>query len=237
MIKILIVCGHGDGDPGATGCGHREADLVREQGLLLQESLSKYANVLLYDFSKNLFKEQNAGRIHNFKQYDYVIELHFNACVNDQNGNGKTTGTEILVHASEKGRSVEEAMLRNICALGFRNRGVKVPERNLLNMRICKGQQGVSYALIETCFIDDLDDMQLYMSKRDEVIDAITNGVVEGFGLKKMELVTAEEITEELDKNYFPIQEKANFIKVLNEAKNNNSPLYWGYYKLVNKIK
>lgn len=236
-MKILIICGHGDGDPGACACGYREVDLVREQGQLLQQSLLKYADVDLYDRSLNLYKVQKAGNIFNFRVYDYVIELHFNAGVGNQNGNGKTTGTEILVHKTEQGVGVETAILNNICALGFRNRGVKKVS-NLLNMNVCKGNQGVSYALIETCFIDDLDDIKLYLNKRDEVVNAITSGVVAGFGLKKInkELVTASEITDKLATTYFPITDKSNFIKVLDEAKKANSPLYWGYYKLVNKI-
>ena len=106
-------------------------------------------------------------------------------------------------------------------------------------MNICKGKQGVSYALIETCFIDDLDDVKLYLSKKDAIIAAITNGIVSGFGLKKIkkELVAASEITNELAENHFPINDKSNFVKALDEAKKASSPLYWGYYKLANKIK
>ena len=238
MIDILIICGHGAGDPGACACGYKEAELVREMGPLLKKSLSQYANVDLYDISKNLYAEQKTGLTFDFRKYTYVIELHLNAAAKDQTGNGKTTGTEILVHTSEKGISVETAILENICALGFKNRGVK-KVNNLLNMNICKGRQGVSYALIETCFIDDLDDVKLYLVKRDEIIEAITKGVVTGFNLKsvKKELASASEITEELAKNYFPINEKDNFVKALDEAKTNNSPLYWGYYKLANKLK
>lgn len=51
------------------------------------------------------------------------------------------------------------------------------------------------------------------------------------------ELTSANDITWELNHSYFPILEIDNFVKVLDEAKKANSPLYWGYYKLVNKIK
>lgn len=53
---------------------------------------------------------------------------------------------------------------------------------------------------------------------------------------KKM-LESANDITWELNHTYFPIDDMAGFVKVLDEAKKNNSPLYWGYYKLVNRIK
>lgn len=237
-MKILLICGHGAGDPGACACGYKEADLVRDYAPSLKSALSQYATVDLFDTSKNMYKYLRNGNSFNFKQYDYVLELHFNAVVNDTKGNGKTTGTEILVHKSEKGVSVEEAILKNICALGFRNRGVKA-RSDLQNMNICKGRQGVSYALLETCFIDDADDMKLYHSKKSAIVSAIVQGIVSGFGLKTKNtpLTSAEEITKELNKTYFPIDEQANFVKALNEAKQKESPLYWGFYKLVNKIK
>lgn len=236
-MKILLICGHGDGDPGACACGYKEAELVREYAPQLKTELSKYAAVDVYDTSKNLYKVLKNGGSFNFKKYDYVLELHFNAAAYDQNGNGRTTGTEIYVHTTESGTSVEQAIVDNICALGFKNRGVQ-RRSNLLNMNICKGNQGVSYALLETCFIDDLDDMKLYQAKKNDVVLAITKGIVDGFGLKPVEtkvLTSANDIAYELNRTYFPIYEMDNFVKVLEEARIASSPLYWGYYKLVNK--
>lgn len=48
-------------------------------------------------------------------------------------------------------------------------------------------------------------------------------------------LTTANDITWELNNTYFEIQDTEKFVKELNEAKEKNSSLYWGYYKLVNK--
>ena len=50
-------------------------------------------------------------------------------------------------------------------------------------------------------------------------------------------LTSANDITWELNHTYFPITETAKFVKELEEAKKKNSSLYWGYYKLVNKLK
>jgi N-acetylmuramoyl-L-alanine amidase len=248
-MNILLIAGHGEGDPGACALGYKEADITREIAPKLKSALSKYATVTLFDPSKSMYKYLKSGKSFDFKKFDYVVELHLNACVNDTKGNGKTTGSEILVHPLEKGVSVEESILSNLEKLGFRNRGVKT-RTNLQNMNICKKKQGVSYALIEVCFIDDLDDMKLYQAKKDEVVNAITQGIIKGFKLnqvvnnsmnntepsKKM-LTSANDITWELNKSFFPITETQKFVKELDEAKKNNSSLYWGYYKLVNKIK
>lgn len=182
-MKILLIAGHGDGDCGALGCDYEEANLTREVVGLLKTQLGKYADVDVFDTSKNMYKYLQKNSF-NFKKYAYVFEVHFNACVDDETGNGVTTGTEILVHPSEAGTGVERAILENISALGFKNRGVKV-RSNLQNMNVCKGSQGVSYALLETCFIDDADDVKLYQAKKSAVITAITNGIVSGFGLTK----------------------------------------------------
>lgn len=136
-----------------------------------------------------MYKYLSAGNTFNFKKYKYVFEVHFNSCVNDTKGNGKTTGVEILVHQTEKGTSVEENILNNISALGFKNRGIK-PRTDLKVMNTCKRIQGVSHALLETCFIDDKDDVMLYAITKEKIADAITSGMVKGFGLKKKESVT-----------------------------------------------
>lgn len=68
---------------------------------------------------------------------------------------------------------------------------------------------------------------------------------IRGYGVPKYdvesvsnnELTSANDITWELNHSYFPILETDNFVKALDEAKKANSPLYWGYYKLVNKVK
>lgn len=54
---------------------------------------------------------------------------------------------------------------------------------------------------------------------------------------QKTLLTSANDITWELNHTYFPILETEKFVKELDEAKQKNSSLYWGYYKLVNKIK
>ena len=62
--------------------------------------------------------------------------------------------------------------------------------------------------------------------------------LVAGFEKKtKKMLETANDITWELNHTYFPIDDVDRFKKILDEAKKENNPLYWGYYKLVNRIK
>lgn len=54
---------------------------------------------------------------------------------------------------------------------------------------------------------------------------------------KNPKLVDADEITWELNHSHFPIADFDGFISALDKAKKEDSPLYWGYYKLANRIK
>ena len=242
-MNILLIAGHGQGDPGAVGNGYKEAELVREIATSLKSKLSAYANVDLFDTSKNMYKYLKSGNTFNFKKYDYVFEIHFNAAAQDFKGDEKTTGTEILVHISEIGRKVETAIVNNIEALGFKNRCVKT-RSDLQNMNVCKKRQGVSYALLETCFIDDLDDIKLYMSKKDAVITAIANGIISGFNLgtvsteKKaepvQELTTPNDIVWELSQR-IEITNVSKAVSDLTKAMDENSSCYWMLKKIANK--
>ena len=46
-------------------------------------------------------------------------------------------------------------------------------------------RSGVDYALLETAFIDDLDDMSWYNAHKREVAQAVADGIMDGFGIRK----------------------------------------------------
>lgn len=177
-LKILIIPGHGDGDCGAVGNGYREADLTREVAQLLKGSLSGYADVDIADTSRNwykhIIKQKNPFY---FGVYDYVLEIHFNSSAIKS-----ANGTEIYVTKLEKSHGVESNIVNGINRLGFVNRGVKAKNFDLI-YHIKK--QGVSSALLEVCFISNANDVKLYQTKKNEIVKAIADGIITGFGLEK----------------------------------------------------
>ena len=54
-MKILLIAGHGAGDPGASGCGYKEANLTRELVNLIAPNLRKYATVDVYNQNRSAF--------------------------------------------------------------------------------------------------------------------------------------------------------------------------------------
>ena len=193
-MKILLIAGHGGTpyDSGAVGCGYTEAVETRRMADALAPLLkARGFDVAMYDQSKDAYKVVMQGGSLPLSDIGYVMELHLNSAANDPNGDGRTTGTEIYVHENEKGVTVEEAILRRVCALGFKNRGVK-RSTGLAVLKHVKAR-GVSHALIETCFIDDKDDMELYGRQFDAIARAIADGVAEGFGMEAPADETEEE--------------------------------------------
>ena len=182
-MKILLIAGHGGTpyDPGAVGCGYTEAVETRRMANAVAPLLRAYGfEVALYDQSKDAYKVVTQGGSLPLSGVSYVIEFHLNSAAKDPGGNGYTTGTEIFVYTNEAGVTVEEAILRRVCALGFPNRGI-TRSSGLAVLRHVHSR-GISHALVETCFIDDRDDMALYAAKFDAIARAIADGVAEGFG-------------------------------------------------------
>nr|WP_302665540.1 N-acetylmuramoyl-L-alanine amidase [uncultured Agathobaculum sp.] len=182
-MKILLIAGHGGSpyDSGAVGCGYTEAVETRRMATAVAPLLRNYGfEVVMYDQKNDAYKVLKNGGSLPLSGVGYVIELHLNAAANDPKGNGKTTGVEVLVHTGETGITVEQAICRRIAALGFTSRGIK--RRGDLLVMNTVHRKGISHALIETCFVDDADDMKLYKTKFYDIAHAIADGVAEGFG-------------------------------------------------------
>lgn len=176
-MKILLISGHGAGDPGAIGtCNgktYKEADLTREVVTMLAEKLKGCADVSVYDQNRNAYTDYKSGTLNSrahFENYDFVLEVHFNAFVADS-GDGKNKGVEIYALS---GSNIEGNIVKNIAALGFTNRGVKSNGFAVINTARSKGARA---ALLEVCFIDDADDMKLYLAKKEEIVNAIVKGL------------------------------------------------------------
>jgi len=231
-MNILLIAGHGQGDPGASANGYIEADLTRELALKIKTQIKAFADVTVFDTQKNMYRYLKSGNTFDFSPYDYVVEIHFNAGISANAKNDKTTtGCEILVHKNEAGVSVEKAILENISSIGFKNRGIK-RRSDLQNMNIVH-KSGISYALIETCFIDDNDDMKLYISKKDAVASAIAEGIMKGFGIisTPSELTTANDIVGKLADRGI-ITDKNLWLEKLQ----NDTNSYWLARKCLNYI-
>lgn len=195
MKKILLISGHGAGDSGAcakiSGKQYCEADENVTMVKKIKTTFAKYdAIVDLYPTSRNAYEDIKAGKcLRDFSAYDYVLEIHFNSCVHDLKGNGKTTGTELLLPTRKtyKDNSLEKDILKRVAAVGFTNRGIKQQQLLVINTAAA---QSTKASLLEICFIDDKDDVTLYNKNKDTIASAIVKAFVAKWGLHRMVSVT-----------------------------------------------
>lgn len=98
----------------------------------------------------------------NAHKVDLDVFIHFNSGANDKKGNGRTTGTEVLVYSLNSFKTkVARAVRSNISKLGFKDRGTKIAT----NLYVLHRSQNPAI-LIECCFVDDKDDVKLYNAEK-----------------------------------------------------------------------
>lgn len=179
-MRIGIDMGHtlsGEGT-GSQGCGYKEQNLTRELGKIVIEMLKKEGHTI-YDCTVDKSSnnaQQLIDRVNkaNKQPLDLFVSIHFNACVNDVKGDGRTTGTEVLLHSmSSKAKPYAERTVKKIANVGLKNRGVKTH-----NAYVLKHTKAPAL-LIETCFIDDRDDMNVYLKSPRKVAKAIVEGILD----------------------------------------------------------
>ena len=188
-MNILLISGHGAGDPGCVatmkGVTYKEAEETIKVVNFLRPLLEPYAKVGVYDESRNAFEDARAGTLAaKLKGWNYVLEIHFNACVGDYIGNGQTTGAEIFYPSRGRSSGAEDAIMRGLAALGLKNRGEQAGTFAVINTA---HNMGCKANLLEVCFLDDADDMRIYTKSRQAVAQAIVSGVVSAFGLTESE--------------------------------------------------
>lgn len=178
-MKILIISGHGAGDSGACGCGYKEADLTRKAASILEGKLDAYdCKVVRYPSARNAYEDNKRGEMQDsFSKYGLVVEIHFNSY------NGSAHGCECLYRPARM-RNLAAKVSKAISEEGFFNRGAK-QRTDLMNMNTCY-RSGVPYILIETCFIDNKNDMARYAKEIYEVWDNVAEAICKYYGIEKL---------------------------------------------------
>lgn len=163
-MRINVHAGHNA--DGRTACGAigfiRESAEARRVKDAVVSQLQKLGHTV-YDCTV----DDAAGVSDNLRQIvakcnahdvDLDVSIHFNSGAKDSRGNGRTTGTETYVYsASSKAKAYAERVCAAIAGLGFRNRGVKYST----GLYVLRNTNSPAM-LVECCFVDDRDDVQLY---------------------------------------------------------------------------
>ncbi len=233
-MKIFLDAGHNHsgGDTGAVGNGLKEQDVTFKIAEALAPLLEGYGHKVkksrnsLTDSVGNSVATSIAERAKMANDWgaDLFVSIHCNAY------NTLVRGTETLVY-SKKGKAypvAERIQGAIVKTLGTADRGVKErPDLGVLK------RTNMPALLVETAFIDNQHDGAILKNHIADFAKAICMGVSGDVCESKTASDEARKMTEELCEHFFSIDDKDGFSKALADAKTKNSPLYWGYYKLL----
>lgn len=173
-------CLSGEGT-GAKGCGHREEIETRNIGKIVIDMLKQEGNTVIdctVDRARNNSAQLNE-RVSkaNKQKLDLFVSIHFNACVDDEKGDGKTTGTEAYIYSvNSKAKPYAERIIKNLSSVGLKNRGIKLSKEAAKGGIAVVDKTTSPALLVECCFIDDRDDMNLYTPQK--FAKAIVEGIL-----------------------------------------------------------
>ena len=129
MKNILLIAGHGDGDPGACATfgsvTYKESDeAINVVDGIAAALRSCDCEVAVYPHSRNAYADYLEGKLRSnaqFARYDYALEIHFNAFQRAQK-DGRVKGAEIYYPSSGAPSGCEDRILDGLAALGLTTR-------------------------------------------------------------------------------------------------------------------
>ena len=170
MGKLFIICGHGAGDPGATGNGYEEAERVRA----LAKRIKHFGgdSVIIGDTSVKWSKSRHLTN-KNVPKGSLVLELHM-----DSAASKSAKGGHVIIKDGYKADKYDKALAEFISDI-FPGRAKTIVGRDDLMNPNMAASEGINYRLMECGFISNKGDVGIFNSKMDE----IAKGILKCFGI------------------------------------------------------
>lgn len=169
MAKLIVICGHGAGDPGADGGGYTEAERVRALGARIKALGG--ADVELADTSRNWHRDGGVSRLETSAP---VVELHM-----DASGVPGAHGAHVIIKSGFEPDEYDRALADRLSAM-MPGRAEKIVHHSELANVNRAARRGINYRLAENGFIDSPVDLAYFNSH----IDDIARAYLAAFGIE-----------------------------------------------------
>ena len=172
-MKIIIDCGHGGKDSGATGIDIIEKDYVLEIGQLLKNELSQYkCDVLMTRTDDTFLTLDDRTTLSNKNNCDLFISIHCNSFINE-NANGFES---FSYNGNEIQKKIHNDIIKNI---KIKDRGIKINKAfYVLRKTKCKA------VLLELGFITNKEDSKILNNNKYLFAHTISKSIAEHYNLQ-----------------------------------------------------
>lgn len=171
MAHILIIAGHGDGDPGASGNGYKEYERVRA----LAKKIKAYGgdNVTVGDTSRDWYKDNLISSLNISKDWQ-IVELHM-----DGASASSARGGHVIINSGYDPDKYDKALAEFISDILPGRSSTIVKRSDLANPKRAAAK-GYPYRLLECGFITNVQDVKIFNGQMDD----LAKGILSVFGIK-----------------------------------------------------
>ena len=189
--KILLIAGHGNGDPGAAYQNRLESNYNQDFVNLLTKELNSFNIPIEILLEPTPMKAIQEAELISKSNVDFVLSVHFNA------GGGK--GSEMIVPFYEKDFSFAYNFFDKLEDNNFDVRETSVYSKSK-NQRIKRNKNDRSYSyedyfaviragskkkipsyILEVEFIDNISQMKIYDQRKEAYISLLAQNIIEYF--------------------------------------------------------
>lgn len=167
-MKLLVICGHGAGDPGACANGYTEAERVRVLGQRIKELGGD--NVILGDMSRDYYADNGISYL-DLPLDTQIIELHMDSA------SPSARGGHVIIMDGLEPDSYDLALADFIGSI-LPGRARTLVQRNDLANPYRANARGYGYRLVENGFISSIEDLTIFNNN----IDTLASGILACFG-------------------------------------------------------
>lgn len=178
-MKLYIIAGHGNGDPGACAGGYTEAALVRK--LAKRIKTLGGADVTVLDTTRNWYADGGISRL-DLPKDAQILELHLDSAV------ASAKGGHVIIDENLSADKYDKALAAFIGEM-FPGRAKTLVKRNDLANANRAQARGFSYRLLENCFISNKADRTKFISQTDK----LAKGILKAFDIEEKKAATAKE--------------------------------------------
>lgn len=208
-MNLHIIPGHGGNpyDPGALGNGYKEAEQVR----ILAKRIKELGGdqVTLVETEKDWLRE-NRITTYPFPKGTEILELHLDAFTNPE-----SKGGHVIIDADFNPDSYDVKLAEMITTM-FPGRSEKISKRNLGNTNRAQ-TKGVSYRLMECCFITNKDDIYKFVKS----IEELARKILKVFGITPVDEIPTKPVETPV-KEAVPVPKTMKIQLVFTDEKGGN---------------